>query len=71
MKYMGSCPLNRKKLNLYVNRIRINQMNNGTSVSFQEEYGTLKKPGKKLRKLLTARRQKPFNSEDQPTTRTF
>jgi hypothetical protein len=46
-------------------------MNNGTSVSFQDEYGVLKKPGKKLRKLLTARRQKPFNSEDQPTTRTF
>jgi hypothetical protein len=27
--------------------------------------------GKKLRKLLTARRQKPFNSGEQPTTRTF
>jgi hypothetical protein len=60
-----------KSLNLYVNRIRVNQMNNGTSVSFQDEYGTVKKPGKKLRKLLTARRQKPFNSEEQPTTRTF
>jgi hypothetical protein len=60
-----------KSLNLYVNRIRVNQLNNGTYVSFQDEYGTLKKPGKKFRKLLTARRQKPFNSEDQPTTRTF
>jgi hypothetical protein len=60
-----------KSLNLYVNRIRVNRLNNGTSVSFQEEYGGLKKPGKKLRKILTARRQKPFNSEDQPTTKTF
>jgi hypothetical protein len=60
-----------KSLNLYVNRIRVNQLNNGTSVSFQEEYGTLKKPGKKLRKLLMARHHKPFNSEEQPTTRTF
>jgi hypothetical protein len=60
-----------KSLNLYVNRIRVNQLNNGTSVSFHQEYGTLKKPGKKLRKLLTTRRQKPFNFEDQLTTRTF
>ncbi len=60
-----------KSLNLYVNRIRVNQLNNGTSVSFQDEYGMLKKPGKKLRKLLTARRQKPFNFEDQLTTRTL
>jgi hypothetical protein len=60
-----------KSLYLYVGRIRVNQLNNGTSVSFQDEYGTIKKPGKKLRKLLTSRRQKSFNSETQPTTRTF
>jgi hypothetical protein len=31
-----------KSLNLYVNRIRVNQMNNGTSVSFQDAYGVKK-----------------------------
>jgi hypothetical protein len=59
-----------RAVNHFVNRLTVNNLNDGSSVSIREELG-IKKPGPKIRKLLTKRRKKPFDLEKQTTCKTF
>jgi hypothetical protein len=45
-------------LNHYIQRIRPNARNYGSCISIKEDYGSLKKPGKKIRTTLTNYRKK-------------
>jgi hypothetical protein len=45
-------------LNHYVARIRPNRLNNGSSVSIREEFCRVKKPGQKIRTVLSKFREK-------------
>jgi len=58
-------------LNHYVNRIRVNPINNGKSITFMEEFGNLKKPCKKMHGTLLKRRKKPFDLGNSTTCQTF
>jgi hypothetical protein len=58
-------------LNHYVVRIRPNRLNNGSIASIREEFEQLKKPGKKIRKVLARHRKKNFDIEKAKATVTF
>jgi hypothetical protein len=58
-------------LNHYVQRIRPNARNNGSCISVEEDFGSLKKPGKKIRTTLTNYRKKNFKIEEAQSTVTF
>jgi len=59
-----------RAVNHFVNRLSVNNLNDGTSVSIREELN-IKKPGPKIRKLLAKRRRKPFDLGKQTTCTTF
>jgi hypothetical protein len=59
-----------RAVNHYVNRLSVNNLNDGSSVSIREELN-IKKPGPKIRKLLAKRRRKPFDLSKQTTCLTF
>ncbi len=58
-------------LNHYVQRIRPNGRNNGSCSSIKEDYGSIKKPGKKIRSTLTNYRKKNFKIKEAQSTVTF
>ena len=62
---LGGC------LNHFVHRIRANQNNTGKACEFWDEFGTVKKPGKKMRSALVKVRKKPFVVSSLPSTMTF
>jgi hypothetical protein len=51
-------------LNHYVQRIRPNARNNGSCISVEEDFGSLKKPGKKIQTTLMNYRKKNFKIEE-------
>jgi hypothetical protein len=59
-----------KALNHFVNRLSINRLNDGSSVSLRDDL-SIKNPGRKIRKKMLKRRKKPFNLESQQTCKTF
>jgi hypothetical protein len=58
-------------LNHYVRRLKPNERNNGSSISIFEEFGILKKPGKKMRTTLVKKKRKTFEHREQASTTTF
>jgi hypothetical protein len=59
-----------KAVTHYINRLTVNHLNNGTSVALEDEI-RVKKPGKKIRELLSRRRKKPFDISKTQTCETF
>jgi hypothetical protein len=58
-------------LNHYVRRLKPNERNNGSKKKIFEEFGTIKKPGKKIRKSLVKKRRKNFELRTQNFTVKF
>ena len=58
-------------LNHYVRRLKLNERNNSSKKKLFEEFGTLKKPGKKIRKSLVKKRRKNFELRTQNCTVKF
>jgi hypothetical protein len=58
-------------LNHYVQRIRPNARNNGSSASICDDYVGIKKPGKKIRSTMSQYRKKNFKIEEAQSTVTF
>jgi hypothetical protein len=54
----------------FVNRLSINRINDGSTVSLRDTLN-IKKPGPKIRALMVKRRKKPFDLENQRTVKTF
>jgi hypothetical protein len=54
----------------FVNRLSINRINDGSTVSLRESLN-IKKPGPKIRALMVKRRKKPFDLGKQRTVKTF
>jgi hypothetical protein len=50
-------------LNHYVRRLKPNERNNGSKTSLFDEFGLMKKPGKKIRKALAKKNVKLLKSE--------
>jgi hypothetical protein len=59
-----------RSLNHFVNRLSVNRMNDGSSVSLREDM-SVKNPGKKIRKKFLKKRQKPFDLGKQTTVTSF
>jgi hypothetical protein len=59
-----------RAVNHFVNRLSVNNLNDGSSTSIREELN-IKKLGPKIRKLVTKRRRKPFDLGKQTTTTSF
>jgi hypothetical protein len=58
-------------LNHYVRRLKPNERNNGSKKKILEEFGMIKKPGKKIRKSLVKKRRKNFELRTQKFTEKF
>jgi hypothetical protein len=59
-----------RAVNHFVNRLTVNPLNDGSSISLLNNL-QLKKPGTKIRAILANRKKKPFNVETLPTCKTF
>ncbi len=59
-----------KAVTHFVNRLSINRLNDGSTVSLRETLN-LKKPGPKIRSLMVKRRKKTFDLGKQLTVKTF
>ncbi len=58
-------------LNYYVRRLKTNERNNGSKKKLFKEFGTIKKPGKKIRKSLVKKRRKNVELRTQTFTVKF
>ncbi len=58
-------------LNHYVRRLKPNERNNGSNSTIFGEFGTIKKPGKKIRKALVKKKRKTFELRTQNCTVKF